>query len=189
MPTPIETPPANLARLAEIERGATAEAAMLLFDSLPAVQLETMFGSWRGSDLKTGHALDGLLERLGWHGKRFDGPEDVHPLVFEKPGGELFSVNPSMIPISLVIRHAALFRRPAMSRLFKTFVGVLRTNKPQARLRMTEFRGVLTATMIYDTLPINDIFRMVNQDTVVGVMDLRGAAEPFMFVLRREGAG
>src|SRR5208283_2666779 len=107
------------------ERSATAEAAMVLFDSLPAVQLETMFGSWRGSGLETGHPLDGLLERLGWHGKRFDGPEDVHPLVFEKPGGELFSVNPSMIPISLVIRHAALFKRPAMSRLFKTFVGVL----------------------------------------------------------------
>jgi len=189
MPTPIETPPANLARLTEIERGATAEAAMVLFDSLPAVQLETMFGSWRGSDLKIGHPLEGLLERLGWHGKRFDGPEDVHPLVFAKPGDELFSVNPSMIPISLVIRHAALFRRPAVSRLLKTFLGVLRTNKPQARLRITEFRGVLTATMIYDTLPINDIFRMVNQDTLVGVMDLRGAAEPFMFVLRREGAG
>ncbi len=185
----MEMPTANLTRLTEIEGGATAEAAMGLFDSLPAVHLDTMLGSWHGSDLKTGHSLEGVLESLGWHGKRFDGPEDVHPLVFEKSGGELFSINPSMIPVSFIIRHAGWFRKPGMARLFKNFVGILRTNKPRARLRMTEFHGVLTATMIYDALPINDIFRMVDQDTLVGVMDLRGAKEPFMFVLRREGAG
>ncbi|MGJ0508878.1 MAG: DUF4334 domain-containing protein [Methylocystis sp.] len=188
-PTPMDIPPTNLARLNEIESSATAEAAMVLFDSLPAVQLDTMLGSWRGSDLKTGHPLEGMLESLGWHGKRFGGPEDVHPLVFEKSGGELFSVNPSMIPVSFIIRHARLFRKSGMARLLKNFVRILGTNKPKARLRMTEFRGVLTTTMIYDTLPINDIFRMVDQDTLVGVMDLRGANEPFMFVLRREGAG
>jgi hypothetical protein len=148
-----------------------------------------MFGSWRGSGLETGHPLDGMLERFGWHGKRFDGPEDAHPLVFEKPGGELFSINPSMIPMGMVIRHAGLFRHPAVSKLFKAVAGLLRTTKPQARLRMTEFRGVLTATMIYDALPINDVFRRVDQDTLLGVMDLRGVEQPFVFVLSREGRG
>ena len=176
----------SLDRLTELERGATAEAALALFDSLPAVPLDLMVGSWRGRGLATGHPLDGLLEAFGWHGKRFDGPEDAHPLVFETSGGELFSIKPSLIPIGLVVRYAALFRLPIITRILRGFVGVLRTTKPQARLRMTEFRGVSTATMIYDALPINDAFRMVDHNTLLGIMDLRGVTKPFVFVLRRE---
>jgi hypothetical protein len=49
------------------------------------------------------------------------------------------------------------------------------------------YRRVLTATMCYDALPINDVFRKVdNDDTLVGAMDLRGLEMPFMFVLRRD---
>ena len=33
---------------------------------------------------------------------------------------------------------------------------------PLARLRMTEYRGVVSATMIYDSLPLNDVFRKVD---------------------------
>jgi hypothetical protein len=40
--------------------------------------------------------------------------------------------------------------------------------------------------MCYDALPINDVFRKVDDDTLVGAMDLRGLQMPFMFVLRRE---
>ena len=40
--------------------------------------------------------------------------------------------------------------------------------------------------MIYDQLPINDVFRKVDQDAVFGVMDLRGMKSPFFFILRRE---
>jgi hypothetical protein len=49
---------------------------------------------------------------------------------------------------------------------------------------MIEHRGVVTATMSYDALPINDHFRRVDDATLLGVMDLRGAP-PFFFVLRR----
>jgi hypothetical protein len=45
---------------------------------------------------------------------------------------------------------------------------------------------VVTATMSYDALPINDVFRKVDNDTVLGAMDLRGLQMPLMFVLRRE---
>jgi len=51
---------------------------------------------------------------------------------------------------------------------------------------MTEYRGVVSATMIYEALPINDLFRRVDRDTVIGAMDMRGHAAPFLFVLRRE---
>jgi hypothetical protein len=40
--------------------------------------------------------------------------------------------------------------------------------------------------MIYDSLPINDIFRKVDDHTVLGVMDVRFTPQPFFFVLRRE---
>jgi hypothetical protein len=40
--------------------------------------------------------------------------------------------------------------------------------------------------MCYDALPINDVFRKVDDDTLVGAMDMRGLDAPFMFVLRRE---
>jgi hypothetical protein len=92
-----------------------------------------------------------------------------------------------MIPVGFVIRHADLFRHPLAGRLFRAFGVLLRTEQPKARLRMTEYRGVVSATMIYDSLPINDIFRKVNDDTVLGVMDLRFIPQPFFFVLRREG--
>ena len=60
------------------------------------------------------------------------------------------------------------------------------TRQPKARLRLTEYRGVVTATMSYDALPINDVFRKIDDDTLVGAMDARGLEAPFLFVLRRE---
>jgi len=40
--------------------------------------------------------------------------------------------------------------------------------------------------MIYDQLPINDVFRRVSDDAVVGAMDLKGSPSPYFFVLRRD---
>jgi hypothetical protein len=174
-------------QLHQLESGTTTEAALAFFDSLPPLDMATMIGSWRGKGVQTGHPMDGLLERFGWHGKRFTGPDGAHPLVFEQTKGGVFSVNPAMIPVGFVIRHADLFRHPLASRLFRAFGFVLRTDRPKARLRMTEYRGVVSTTMIYDSLPINDIFRKVDDDTVLGVMDLRLTSQPFFFVLRREG--
>ncbi len=39
--------------------------------------------------------------------------------------------------------------------------------------------------MIYDGLAINDVFRMVDANTVLGVMDRKGDGQFFFFVLRR----
>ena len=40
--------------------------------------------------------------------------------------------------------------------------------------------------MIYDQLPVNDVFRRLDDDTVLGAMDLRGSATPYFFVLTRD---
>ena len=56
-----------------------------------------------------------------------------------------------------------------------------------ASLRMVEYRGVVTATMVYDKQPIFDHFRKIDDDTMVGAMDRKGEAAPLLFVLRRRG--
>lgn len=161
-------------------------AALAFYDDLPAVEVEEVLGRWRGSGLPTGHPLDGLLERFGWHGKRFDSTEDVHPLVFDAGGGRLVSVNPAWIPIGLLDRHPRLAHLPAAVPAFAVLRRRLTTDRPRARLRMTRYRGVVSATMCYDALPIHDVFRRVDATTVLGAMDLRGSAQPFLFVLTAE---
>lgn len=180
-----ETTPAS--RLSALERGGgTATEILALFDSLPPFSVEALRGRWRGSGLPSGHPMDGLLERFGWYGKEFDGPEDVQPLLCKGRGGKIFGLNPAFVPMDLVSRHVGLFHNPFAEVAFALSARVARTARPTARLRMTEFRGVVTATMIYDRLPIHDVFRAAARDVLLGVMDLRGMAQPFFFVLRRE---
>lgn len=174
------------ARLRALEGGTDAATATAFFEALPAVTIEEMLGSWRGGGLPTGHKLDGLLERFGWHGKRFDSADDGHPLVFDRPGGGTVEVLPALVPLPLVLRFPRLFATDAFARLFRAVTPVLRTRRPRARLRMLEHRGVVTAAMIYDGLPVCDVFRKVDADTRVGLMDSRGMRRPFFFVLRRE---
>ncbi len=57
-----------------------------------------------------------------------------------------------------------------------------------ASLRRVEYRGVVTATMVYDKHAIFDHFRAVAADTVLGVMDSKGDAMPLYFWLRRRQA-
>jgi hypothetical protein len=174
-------------RLASLERQATPAEALAFFDSLHAIPADEMLGAWQGSGLPTGSPLDGMLELYGWHGKRFEGPEDVHPLVMGEPGAR-FSLNPSLLPLSLLRRHASLLKSPAVVAVAKRLMWLLKTRKPKARLRLMEFRGVSSAAMVYDALPVIDVFRKVDTDTVLGLMDVRGEAPPalFYFVLRRE---
>ena len=74
--------------------GTTINAALAFYDRLEPVGVEEMIGSWRGEGLPTGNPLDGLLERFGWYGKRFDGPDAAHPLVFCFGVGRTMLLNP-----------------------------------------------------------------------------------------------
>lgn len=179
------TPPAFRLAAFEVGGGSTTEI-LALFDSLPPISVEALSGRWRGSGLPSGHPMDGLLERFGWYGKEFNGPEDVQPLLCKRRGGEVFGLNPAFVPMGLVSRHVGLFHNRFAEAAFALSARTAGTTPPVARLRMTEFRGVVTATMIYDRLPIQDVFRAAARDMLLGVMDLRGMAQPFFFVLRRE---
>lgn len=174
--------------LAEHQRqGASCNEALGFFDALPAVPLSQMVGRWKGEGLPTGHPMDGLLEALSWYGKEFVDADRVHPLLFSGKGG-IVAVDPARIPLQLALRltqRGRLFR--GLSRAgFSLVRPLLATKRPGARLRRMEHRGVTTATMIYDALPIHDVFRRVDEDTVLGLMELRGLPQPFFFVLRRE---
>jgi uncharacterized protein DUF4334/GXWXG protein len=179
------TDPAN--RLRALERGATAAEVLAFFDALPPVAVAEMTGSWRGSEVPTGNPLDGVLARFGWHGKRFAGPDDAHPLLFADGRGGLVDVDPRWAsPLPLVVRVPWLARNPVAAAVFAAVRPLLRTRRPRARLRMTEYRGVVSATMCYDALPVHDVFRRVDDRTLLGLMDLRDLDPPFAFALRRE---
>lgn len=55
----------------------------------------------------------------------------------------------------------------------------------KASLRAVEYRGTVTATMVYDKQPIFDHFRRVSDSVVLGVMDRKGEESPLFFYLRR----
>lgn len=166
------------------EHPGSPQQALAFFDTLPPARLEEMPGLWKGSGLKTGHAWDGLLEDFGWYGKRFDDTEHAHPLVF-RGDRRLFCVNPSLMLLNLLTRTSHIVRTPPLLQAARRSLRLLRTSRPAARLRMTEYRGTACATMSYDALPINDHFRKVDESTLIGVMDMRGDSAPFFFVLRR----
>ena len=97
-------------------------------------------------------------------------------------------MNPALVPIGLSLHIPNVLRRPVTTQIVRLILPLLGTRKPKARLRMMQYRGVVTGTMWYDDLPIHDAFRKVDAGTLLGAMDLRGLDQPFMFVLRREPA-
>ncbi len=170
---------------------ADAEEALALFDGLEPVDVAFMIGSWRGEGFSSGHPLDGLLEACHWQGKRFESAEDVHPLVFATGRGDrTCCVDPQWVGPFLGLAERLRFPpSAAFGRLFQLLLPLLATSRSRARLRMTTYRGRSSATMIYDQLPILDVFRRIDADTVLGVMDRKGMTALFFFVLRRDSAG
>lgn len=162
----------------------TLAEALARFDALPAVTTEEMLGQWRGSGVPTGHEMDGLLETYQWYGKSFVSEEIVHPLLFRDRAGATYAIDPLRIPLALSRFHA-LTRNAVAQALFTLATPLLRTQAPRARLRAVSCRGVTTAAMVYDHLPIIDFFRRIDAHTVLGLMDRRGAA-PFFFQLEQD---
>jgi len=166
----------------------TTAEAMAVFDAAPAVEPEFMIGTWHGAEMPTHHPLDGFLAASGWWGKQFVDSETVHPLLFPTgDGSTLWALNPVLAFGGLgVAAKLSGVKNQSFKRPISTMRPLLQTRAPKARLRTTRYRGVDTATMIYDQLPINDVFRRLSDDAVIGAMDLRGSSRPYFFVLRRD---
>src|SRR2546421_4448181 len=173
--------------LAEGEMPATTSGeALSFFDGLAPLTVEGLLGRWAGRQIATGHPMDGLLGGLGWYGKELIDAETVHPLLFGRRGAAIHAVNPAFMPMGLVVRHPGFFRRAPVRSLFAALRPLAWTSRPRARLRLVQHRGIVSAAMIYDALPIVDHFRAVDSLTVMGLMDLRGMTEPLFFLLTRD---
>jgi hypothetical protein len=177
-PAPTSHPPLSTAK------------ALALFDSLPAVSQAEVLGAWRGEGLHTAHPLDGLLEACRWHGKRVDDAENVHPLMFDTLAGGTVAIRPLgvwLVRLGLAcVMRLPVLKSPAVGRVVQALLPLLRTRRSQARLRMIECRGKASATIVYDSLPVQDALRRLDADTLLGMMDSKGVRQPFFFVLRRE---
>lgn len=170
-----------------IESGRTTDSKELLalFDSLEPANLDFMYGTWKGEEFITGHFLEGALAASGWYGKTFVSPEEVHPLLYYTNGkrNKTFAMNPALAifkPWFLNLAKSPV--APLIVQLTRPFAT---SRQHKARLRMLEYRGKTSATMIYDQHPINDVFRKVDERTLLGLMDMRQMDTPYFFILRR----
>ncbi|WP_368489217.1 DUF4334 domain-containing protein [Clostridium sp. BJN0013] len=164
------------------------EDAFAFYDSLEPVIPDEMWGLWKGSEMKTGHPFEGLLKAAGWYGKRFVNSEEVYPLIFEKQNGKLYAGNPTLIPITLPFDKIP---HRIVNLAMKVVVPILSTNKSSARLREVNYRGKVTSAMVYDTKGIIDIFRKVDDNTLMGIMDIKGIKtdKSYFFILDRVQEG
>ena len=77
-------------------------------------------------------------------------------------------------------------KQESLKPVYSAMTKLLKTKESKARIRMMEHRGKISATMIYDYMPINDVFRLIDENTVFGLMDLKDMPQPFFFVLNRD---
>jgi hypothetical protein len=174
----------------EHARQATPQAALALFDRLPAVEPRELLGRWRGESFASGHPLDGVLEAYHWHGKEFHSPEQVDPLLFETAAGSVVPLRAVVMPDPRWLERWPWLRSRTAGQLFQhLLLPWLRCAAPQARVRRLEHRGVSSAAMVYDRLAIIDVFRRLDEERLLGLMDARGMEPPFFFVLRSERNG
>jgi hypothetical protein len=170
-------------RLDELSRKRiTQEEAFSFFDKLEPVALSMMQGLWKGKELLAGHPMEGVLDACKWYGKRFDNVENVYPLVFKTGNHKLYFGNPRLMPLNVPFEK---IHKGIISILFSIIHSFISTKKSKARLRMVEYRGKVSASMLYDQLAIIDIFRKVDDNTVMGVMDFKesSSSESYFFVL------
>lgn len=170
----------------------TTAEGLQAFDALTPVDIDFMLGRWKGMGLPSHHPMDGLLEAANWYGKEFVSAEHVHPLLFSMANGDIIKVapNPNAMKMTMSLPLPQNLDNPILNPVLKlmlsTMNGVLKTEDSQARLRMMDYRGKVSATMIYDHLPINDSFRKIDDNQVLGVMDYKEIEQPFFFALTRE---
>ena len=165
------------------QKSVTTEQALTVYDALPVVESDFMLGRWQGSGLPTHHPMDGLLEAFNWYGKEFVDANHVHPLVFKDSQGELYKVNPGLMPMKLAGNLPGNKSWP-VRKAFAMMKPILSTTTSKATLQQINFRGKTSAAMVYDQLPINDVFRKVDDNTVLGLMDYLDMV-PFFFILKR----
>ena len=161
------------------------DEALGFFDDLAPVRPADMVGLWQGRGVTTGHPLDGVLENLGWFGKRFHPDLRADALLFQAGSKRLVPVDPAAIPVRLAIRFGAFGRTRIARNWFSYIQKAIRANGPVAALRSISFREKSSAALVYDRQPITDHFRWADDRTLLGAMAMEGETRHYFFTLSR----
>lgn len=159
--------------------------ALQEFQRLPPIEPREMIGLWTGRGIPSGHPFDGVLENLGWFGKRFTPALRADALLFRLDERKLIAINPARIPLRLALRFHKLGRTRTARNLFLYLQRVLRAKGPVASLKTMSFKGVASAAMVYDDLPITDHFRRIDDRRVMGAMMIETDDRIYFFELER----
>jgi hypothetical protein len=102
-----------------------------------------------------------------WKGGLFDGGAGGDPL---KWYGKRFTSMTDVDPMMCYKEDGSIYSWPDWG---------------MAQLREVNFRGKVSASLIYDSQPIMDYFRKVTQNVVLGLGDIKGKPTDFFFHLTR----
>lgn len=139
------------------------------FDSLTPASIDFMIGTWA--------APEHPAAPNGYYGMRFTDADTVDPLLIRTAdGNDVFAADP-VKAFPLMLQWTTNLSDHADS---------VRTDEPTGRLRMVEFRGIVSATMIYDRQPVLDHFRKIDDNTVLGAAENRGFSGAGFFALHRD---
>jgi hypothetical protein len=121
-------------------------------------------------------------------------PATIDFLIGEWAGGEFdtgHSMNGGLVKARWFVNtfHSATDVKPlvCLDEHGNKFSNV-KMGKGEASLWMEEFRGEVTATMVYDGQPIHDHFKVVDDDAVMGIMNGKNVLDDgryFYFYLER----
>ena len=148
-----------------------------LFDTMKPVETAFMKGEWDGGAFETGHQTCKWVVDTKFAGKRFNSDRDVEPVFVWSAGGQKEFYKPN--------GYAQASKGP-QSRLATHCVEVQADSSKVGQLREVRYRGKVTATLVYDSLPIMDYFLKVDENTVIAAADNKNKPEgTFFFWLRR----
>jgi hypothetical protein len=89
------------------------------------------------------------------------------------------------MPLAAALLWLRLARSAPIRGEFALLRRALRARGRTARLVRVEFRGCLSAALVYDRQPIVDHFRRIDAIRMLGVMQARSAS-PYFFLLTAE---
>ncbi|WP_370360334.1 DUF4334 domain-containing protein [Shinella sumterensis] len=163
----------------------TQQTPIKRFRELSPLEPHEFAGLWRGRSIPSGHPFDGVLENLGWFGKRFTSDLRADALLFRSGERRLVAIDPRWIPLRLALGFHYLGKTRAARNLFSYLQRRLRASGPVASVQMLSFDGLASAAMVYDEQPIVDYFRRIDGERVMGAMVISGDDRQFFFELER----
>lgn len=115
------------------------------------------------------------LTGAGWFGMRLPDDDNVDTLLYRNGDGGLFATDPAAVATSIAedVPDVTAIR------------SLVEATNPVACMRMVEYRGTLSAAVVYKRQPIIDYLRRIDDNTVLGAVELTGPRLTKHFVLSR----